>query len=407
VNARTPFYGVAFALLCIALALAAWRIVAHTAADSLAAADPARALGWVDGHPDALLALAEQQLAAGHATQAAGTARHLLQRAPLEGRAWRIVAQGEVMAGRTDTARELYQRTIAATPHDIAARAWLLQDHLNHQRHAEALGEIDRILRISPRLGRSLVPALAQMASDADFAAAMIPLLARQPPWRAPLLREIQGGKHGQAERVFDLLLQAGDLDPTEQRGWIEALMGQQRWGEAYAYWVPAVPPGQALTPVFNGSFERPISGYGFDWRIVRVPGVAVDLQADANPALGQVAHIRFNHRPAAHAGLQQALLLAPGRYRFRVRMRADQLRSDGGLEWVLLCASSGHGPLGTSERLSGTFAWTTLTWEAQVPETCPGQWLRLRNPVPSGIGQFVSGQAWVAEVSAVPEARP
>ncbi|KAF1687188.1 hypothetical protein B1992_04150 [Pseudoxanthomonas broegbernensis] len=393
------------AALCAGLAFAAWRIVAHSAADILAGTDPQGALAWIPGHPDALLALAERQLADGRVDQAADTARRLLARAPLEGRAWRILAQYETARGHTDEARRHYIAAIRSSPHDIAARAWLLRDHLAHQRYTDALAEIDRILRISPRLGRTLVPILAQMAAaDPTFADALVPLLSRQPRWRAPLLREIQSGKHPQAERVLGQLQRAGDLSPAEHQGWIEALMARRHWDEAYANWTSILPADARLSPVFNGDFGRPIGGYGFDWRIARVPGVNVDIRPDADPRQGMAARVRFNHRPAAHAGLQQALLLAPGRYRFQVRMRAEALRSDAGLEWVLLCAKGGHGLLGASERIQGTFGWTTMNWTAEVPENCPGQWLRLRNPVPSGIGQYVSGEVWIDDVSAKPE---
>jgi len=389
---------------CAALAVAAWRIVAHTVADALAGHAPQRALQWMPGHPAALLGLAERQLADGEPAAAAATARRLLARAPLEGRAWRILGQSEDARGRVDAARGYYLKAIASSPHDIAARAWLLRDHLAHGRYDQALAEIDRILRIAPQLNPVLVPVLARMATDPRFADAIVPMLARQPKWRTRFLGEIQTGRYPQSERVIAGLQASGGLSREEHQRWIEALMKQKRWDEAYAHWVTLLPAGTRLSPVFNGGFESPVGGYGFDWRVERIPGVSVQFRRPEGDASGGLAaNVRFNRRPAAHAGLQQALLLAPGRYRFQARMRAESLRSDSGLEWAVLCMRGGR-LLGASERIQGSFGWTVFTWDAEVPADCPAQWLRLRNPVASGVGQYVAGELWLDDVSA---ARP
>ena len=73
------------AVLLIALSVfAAWRVIALTQAEYWAASDPARALGWVPDHPQALLTLVDTQLAAGHRDAASASARRLLEAEPRE-----------------------------------------------------------------------------------------------------------------------------------------------------------------------------------------------------------------------------------------------------------------------------------------------------------------------------------
>ena len=107
-----------------ALALySGWRVVAHTRADAaLARGDAEAALAQLPAHPDALATVAERQAAAGDLAAAAITAQALAKAAPLDGRAWRVLAQARAAAGDTDPAHsaalELFlERAAAANPH--------------------------------------------------------------------------------------------------------------------------------------------------------------------------------------------------------------------------------------------------------------------------------------------------
>jgi hypothetical protein len=114
----------------------------------------------------------------------------------------------------------------------------------------------------------------------------------------------------------------------------------------------------------------------------------------------GLTAHASFRGRQAARVSLEQPLLLGPGVYRFSARMRANGLISERGLEWTVTCIGQPQ-PFAVSEPLAGSFGWSTVGMDVNVPVTdCPGQWLRLRNPVPAGSIQQVSGDLWFDEVA-------
>ena len=228
-----------------------------------------------------------------------------------------------------------------------------------------------------------------------------MPQWLREPQWRQALLSTLQRGEDPRAaDNVMAALRGADGLSEPEFDEWFATLLRQGRWGEAYSRWAGSVAlSGGALPLVYNGQFEQPVSGRGFDWRLTRMPGVSVQFVADAG-AKGQVAHALFRGRPVAHVSLEQPLLLAPGSYRLSARVRADALRSDRGLEWSVTCDGKGE-PLASGERLQGTFGWRTVTTEVIVPAAgCTGQWLRLRNPAPSGSAQQVWGDLWFDDVS-------
>ncbi|WP_162349295.1 tetratricopeptide repeat protein [Pseudoxanthomonas gei] len=384
---------------------AAWRILVITQSGRWATDDPQRALRWDPAHAQALLALAEQQLAAGKLDEARGSARRLLASEPLEGRAFRILAAAEAQQGHPDRALTLYEIAARRSPRDLRARAWLTEHYLVAGNYPAALRHIDILLRTSPGQGSTLMPVLGQLAVDPDFAAELARVLERRPPWRVALLTTLQRAKDPRgADHVLAALRAAGGLDEVEFDEWIAYLIRQGRWGEAYGRWAGTLElQGGALPLVYNGSFEQPVSNRGFDWRLTRVPGVSVDFVPDRN-ARGLTAHAAFRGRPAAGIGLEQPMLLAPGRYRFSARMRGDALRSERGLEWNIVCMGARE-PAAISESIEGTFGWRALVMEVNIPFTaCPGQWLRLRNPAPPGSIQQVSGEVWLDEVAIQPQ---
>ena len=394
-------------LLVAALAAVAMysgaRIVAHTRADAaLAAGDADDALVRLSTHPGALAARAERQAAAGDLDAAVATAQALAAAAPLDGRAWRIQAQARAAAGDTDQARELYARAIALSPRDLPARAWLADDLLAHGQYAQALVHIDRLLDTAPHSRGPLLAVLVQLSANPDFADVLVPLLARPPGWRGAYLRQLQRTADPQvATHIMASLGAIDGLSPAEDAAWVEELMRRGQWGQAYAHWAGTLPAGARLTPVFNGGFEHPPTGTGFDWRLPALPGQTVTVESGVAGADGAVARIEFRGRPAAKAGLEQALLLAPGSHQLQVR-----LRSDNRLEWIVACAGSNK-VLGTSARISGTSGWHIVTAPLQVPADCPGQWLRLRNPAPTQRSQLTEGRIWIDQVQVGPSNPP
>jgi len=390
------------AVLLLGLGLfAAYRIVAVTQADRWAIEDPARALQWMPHHPQALLTLAESQLADGRIDQAAATARRLLAAEPLEGRGFRVLAEAAAKRGDDTRALALYRIAARRSPRDLHTSAWLTRHHLLAGEYPAALAHIDVILRTSPTLRTTLLPLMVTMAADEVFAADLARVLQQRPQWRAGLLALLQRAEDPRAaDAVMSALRADGGLSEAEFDQWIAYLLRQDRWGEAYGRWVGSIDlQGAALPLVYNGQFEQPVSGRGFDWRMARIPGVSVEFAPDGN-ASGLSAHATFRSRPVPRVNLEQPLLLAPGAYRFSARMRADGLRSDRGLEWHLACAGPA-GSLASSERVEGTFGWRTVTMDVTVPVIgCQGQWLRLRNPAPSGTAQQVSGDLWFDDVA-------
>lgn len=392
--------GLLLAVLLLAALFGGWRIVGLMQADAaLARGDVAGALRWRPDHAEALLRQAESQLVAKDLAAAAASARRLLQATPMDGRGYRVLAQVAVAERRKDDARKLYRIAARRAPRDLPARAWLAQDALERGDPADALVQIDAVLTLSPRTGATVFPVLAKLAADPTFADALADVLQRGPTWRTGMLAALQQSKpedREAADQVLDALQRKGGFSSEETTAWIEALLREGRWGQAHARWAaPYVAGGKPLPLLFNGDFAQDPSGTGFDWRLPATPGVIVTFEPDQ--ADGRALHARFLGRRVAGAFLEHRLLLAPGVYRFRHRLRSDALRSDNGLGWSVACEGQAT-PLAQGAPITGTRGWHAVELTFTVPaRDCAGQWLRLGNAGATRAGQLVNGDLWLA----------
>lgn len=399
-------YGVLIAVLGFVL-VSGWRIVGQMQAERYQKEDPDRALAWRPNDPSALLVLAERQLAKGDVVLAQASARRLLAHEPLQGEAFRVLAEAADRQGHREKAYQLYRIAERRAPRDLPTRAWLTQRFLEKGEYNEALDQIDRLLRMSPKRATNIHPVLVQMAKDEKFAEALAQSLRANPPWRRGFLAVLHNPKTGDpvaAGQVMGALQQQGGLSPEEYTGWLDSLMAQGRWEEAYARWAGAVPkPGGRLPLVYNGDFAHVPSDSGFDWRLRRIPGVLLQFE-ETSGTRGQAAYLRFLDRRIPSAGLEQALVLSPGRYQVSLRARAQALRSALGLQWVIACVGSG-GVVARTGPVEGSFGWREFEAAFAIPDSgCTGQWLRLINPVPAGSAQRVAGDLWFSDVKISPQ---
>ena len=390
------------AAILVAVLFAGWRVVGQMQAERHVEAQPEIALRWRPHDPRALLALAERQFAQGNSLIAQRTARELLAHEPIQGEAFRLLAAVADQQGRPVEAAKLYRIASRLAPRDMQANAWLTQHLLERGDYAQALEQIDRILRMSPKRSASIAPVLAELAQQPDFAKALAKVVRTNPPWRSAVLEALRPSNAGSQiaeRRVMEALQSSGDLSSDEYARWLDSLMAQGRWGEAYARWAGSIEkPNGRLSLVYNGDFRQTPSDAGFDWRRRRIPGVLLTFEPVSGTD-GMAAYLRFLDRRIPEAGLEQLLMLLPGRYRLSARMRAQDLRSADGLQWQISCDGPGR-VVARSEGIDGSFGWREDAFDFAIPEEgCPGQRLRLVNPIPGGGVQRVSGELWLDDV--------
>lgn len=384
---------------------AAWRLAGQIRFDAaLDRDDASAAAGLRPGAPDALLLLAERQLAAHEFDAASASARALLQASPTNGHAYRVLAQVAAQRKQDARASALYRIAARRAPRDLNARAWLAQHYLETGAYPEAVAQVDWVLRLSPASGGRIFPVLVDLAADAGFADALADGMRSRPSWRSGFLQVLRtsqqaGSDAATVDRLMGALQRTGGLDAPEFGDWIESLMAQGRWKDAHARWAAALPGGgRDLPRLYNGDFGSLPGGFGFDWRIREQPGVLLEIEPGTGSS-GGALHARFLNRRVAGTMLEQPVLLPPGRYRLEWRERAEGLRGESGLQWQLGCNEPPH-LLATGEAAVGSFGWRDRHLEFEIPPAgCTRQWLRWGTAGAAGAGQVITGESWVARV--------
>jgi tetratricopeptide (TPR) repeat protein len=394
---------VAAAILVLILAWVGWTSVQATRADALANTDPEAALRLDPDHPQALLRMAWRQLGNNQDDAATATARHLLSVEPGQGDAFAVLALAAARRGDPD-AGQLAKIALQRAPRNRDLRTQVAAAALKAGDLPAAMAQLDALLRLSPSRGDVLFPAMAQQAAAPGFAKVLAASLATSPPWRTRFLLTLNAkGSQAAVDQVYSALRDRGELSDRETGRWLDRMIDDGRWGEAYAHWFGTLDVvADTLKPVRDGGFEQDADGIGFEWRNDRVKGAFATFEPTSGASGTRAAHIHFIGRPAARGNLRQALLLAPGHYRLSMRVRMEFLHSDQGLQWRIRCDG---GPVAaTLGPLDGNVPWQSVVVDFGIPAArCAGQWLELVNPAVKGVAQQVSGDLWIDDVAITP----
>lgn len=388
------------------LAWAAWRVLSLGLADHFVDERPELALLFREDHPRALLSASERLAnSGGDPDQVAALARRAVRAYPLLGRGYRQLAELS-----TDPAESTTLYTIAAhrSPRDAITLARLVDHALYDADHAAALRHLDQLLRVRPELLQDLYPIFEELVRQPESRPLLAHVLTRSPPWRSAFLRVLarRGPDAASTASLFELLRrQTGGLGEEELIAWLERMISEQLWQQAYLAWASHLPSEDledGVGNVFNGSFRRQPSNVGFDWRIGSVPGATIDILPTEGINGTRALRVAFEQRPISFRHVRQLLALAPGSYRLLGRAQLDRVRPRPGLAWTLTCARGGPA-LASTDSLSGTMAWHEFSAEFEVPSTdCGGQWLTLRLMTPPVNGIAVSGVAWFDDLRVV-----
>lgn len=355
------------------------------------------------------LAAARAALREGEHARAAQLARTVLAREPATGRAFGVLARALADEDSAAT-RQRYDVAARRAPRDPAVRAWLVARTLEAGDYPAAIDHLDVLLTVVPSQRPAVLQLVAQLSQDASFAEALATHLLQHPRWRRSILSAAGApGLGAAADNLHGALRARGGLDPAETARWLDGMLRDGRWGDAYARWVSGLDALPSRLPVpWNGDFAAAPTSSGFDWRVRRTPGVLFDRVA--LPEGGHAARLRFLGRAVARTGLEVPLLLGAGDHVLRLRARTSGFRSDQGLEWTLACGD-GRGLLASGARLREARDWSGLELAFTVPARagCEGQWLRLVNPAPRGVAQTLRGEVQLAQVriDPVPVAAP
>jgi hypothetical protein len=306
-------------------------------------------------------------------------ARAMLRNRPIDGRAYRVLAQVADARGDYAGADALYAIAVRRAPRDRLARAALADRAFAAGDFPGAVRQIDALLRVAPGVRVPVLQGLMPHLGDVRLRAALVDRLAGDPPWRGalrPVLLDAKAPPAVAAQVLADLAARIS-LTQSESDTRITLLQRMGRSQQARQLWLARLPAGsgQGDGLLFDGGFEHPGISGGYGWRQTPPPGVGfADDQLD--PAEGDHAlAVDFSGRAVSTTGLEQWLALPAGDYRLAF---ASDNGTDAPRPFAFQLRCQDDGRLLASLPLPVAAGWQRGSGRFTVPPGCPGQSLRL-----------------------------
>jgi hypothetical protein len=276
---------------------------------------------------------------------------------------------------------------------------WLLQQALAKNDKTAALYYADALLRTRGGAMVVTAPILAQMAEKEKAAEDVAALLAQNPPWRQQFLATLPTVMSDARTPLY--LLQALATSPTppttpEVSGYLSFLISRGFFELAYYTWLQFQPKSELsrIRPLYNAGFDRPPSGYPFDWTLRQGRGVTSEIRPIGGTSDEKALYIEFTQGRAEFPGVSQVTLLAPGTYELSGQLKGAFVGARG-LVWRVTCTNGTV--LGQSDLLRGNFPqWRAFSFTFTVPQNaCRAQTVRLDLDARSASEKLVAGSLW------------
>jgi len=303
---------------------------------------------------------------------------------------------------------------LLSTATQVAPQHTLVQQQLARLalERSDWAAAVPPLVRLSRQHGdQEATRTLARMLAAADRDPALLAALRQaqqaDPRWPEAALRAMPGLKLPMAPAlplVADLAL-AGELRVPTGLLVIRQLKAEGHWLDAHALWQRLW--NRPVPLLFNGDFEQAFVRDGFDWVLADENPQRAGVRAEriGQGERGQVLRLQFTGRPLRTPLLRQDMFVPAGNYRLEGEHRSLDLRSSGGLTWVLSCANGGR-ELARSAPLEPTGRdWRSTQMAVTVPADCPGVTLALQPAAAYEARAGLRGEVWLDNLKLLPAA--
>lgn len=398
--------------MTLALAWCAWTVTTQAAASwyarrgTIESLERARRIDPLEARHAAALARARlASLDDSASDQAIAQLEQAVALDPRNAAWWAELAAAYEFAGREADAAEAIGRAAALAPRSPQI-AWRLGNfHLRAGRIVEALGAIRTAIESDPeRRNAAFDLAWRSGAPDALILERMI--AEREDALLAALDFLSARDRLESAATVWrELRLRGWPQRPQAAFQYLDALLRHRRADELGRAW-REVYPGAAgdANLVTNSAFRRDPLGGGLDWRIYPAVGVRVSL-VPVEEAGARALRVEFTGRE--NLRYSQVFQYVPAeprrRYRFRVRVRGENLTTDSGPRLEVLDADAPGVLLGSTPPVLGTVDWRADELELRSGPATHILVIRLSRPPSRRFDSRIAGCFWFTDVRLEP----
>jgi hypothetical protein len=302
---------------------------------------------------------------------------------PIDARLFGVLGTVAQLRNHPEEAYLRFTQARALSRTELSSVQSLIGIALQRGEVSEAVQDIDTMLRRRPDRFSEIAPFFLPLLRDEEGYTAILDALAKDAPWRSPLVRQLSTDPEGLSlvERLLgDLAAADKPARPTELAMVLNGLVRQGQHEQAYRFFLFTLSDEEKAYGgyVYNSTFAPVKLARRFDWQYADKPGVEVRLSAQdgENP---QGAHIRFLNAPIKEVGIGQTTMLPPGKYQLVVEGSGTNLSLPKGLFWVIDCVGGQRAQVAKSAVPEGSFRNRRFNVAFSVPdEGCPLQQLRL-----------------------------
>lgn len=270
----------------------------------------------------------------------AATLRSLLSRQPLS--SMPLVAAGEAAARQGDlpAATQRFEHALLRNPRSVVVRLWLAEHYVRTARFADAVVQLDALMRLRPTLRRELIRVLIPLTAAPQARGALAAALVRNPVWARDF---IDGAARNPriASSFYELLYTLGGkrgfvLDDSQLTRVVTTALSRGDYRSArllYLRFAPRTdtdPDNQVFDPDFRGAAGPP----PFNWLLAETSSGSARI--DALGATSELNIHIFGGDPAVLA--TQSMLVAPGDYWLSTNGTGRSNDAIDGLSWRLVC---------------------------------------------------------------------
>lgn len=296
-------------------------------------------------------------------------------------------------------------------PAHAYTRAYLADYWLKQNDLEKVLHEWNTLLIHNPATQEKLFPILQQLANDGTGAKLLRPYLRTPPSWWKRFFAYLIN-KNPSIEPIGALyqarLDAGGTIDPYERRLYVQRLIKEQRWEDAYIAWLSGLNEQQIRLSgfLYDGGFEDGVLNTGFDWTFIKNRNITLITESTIGMKGMKALHLTLSNRePVNFAHLLQYLKLAQGNYLVRFSSRVDNIQNPEGLKWRVRCYPSNK-LLGESSAIKEKSQWSNNEFSFSLPDLAPSecglQLLRLEASSTYKHQQSFRGSLWFDNMSIV-----
>jgi tetratricopeptide (TPR) repeat protein len=191
-----------------------------------------------------------------------------------------------------------------------------------------------------------------------------------------------------------------------------DMLVAQEKFDEAGKVWQQAVTldavPGTAYNGnslVYDGGFEKDISGGGFGWRQTGVLGADFDFDSDEKHSGSRSARLVFDGtQNLTYDGLYQSILVSPTtHYRFQGFLHTEQISTDSGMRFEILDPRDQKDLDVMTQNETGTAPWTLEQADFTTGSQTHVILIRIARKPSERLDNKLRGTVWIDDISLVP----